>query len=148
MRVISCSGRNLQIAADLPVAIQVATGGSGAIRRPDGLARTRKGTWWRGPPHSRCDLAADRDPPVIAAYRAAAISGTVRGDDFYFNFINEAKDNNVDPEEDPHLQLTINELYRMGNDHKNKDPDDDLFASQNVYLSLFQKRAEQNEYHK
>ncbi|MQM10929.1 hypothetical protein Taro_043829 [Colocasia esculenta] len=32
------------------------------------------------------------------------------GDDFYFNLINEAEDNNVDPEEDPHLQLTVNEF--------------------------------------
>ncbi|MQM23479.1 hypothetical protein Taro_056543 [Colocasia esculenta] len=78
MRVISCSGRNLQIAADLPVEIQIAAGCSGAIRRPAGLARTGKGTRWRGPPRSRRDLAADHDPPVIAVYRAAAISGTVR----------------------------------------------------------------------
>ncbi|MQM06277.1 hypothetical protein Taro_039099 [Colocasia esculenta] len=37
-------------------------------------------------------------------------SGRELGDDFYFNLINEVEDNNVDPEEDPHLQLSVNEF--------------------------------------
>ncbi|MQM01612.1 hypothetical protein Taro_034371 [Colocasia esculenta] len=40
MRAISCSGRSLQIAADLPVAVQVATGRSDATRGLAGLARS------------------------------------------------------------------------------------------------------------
>ncbi|MQL68753.1 hypothetical protein Taro_001054 [Colocasia esculenta] len=60
MGAISCSGRSLQIAADLPVAIQVATGGSGAIRRPDGLARTGRKLWRLRPPHSKRDTPAGR----------------------------------------------------------------------------------------
>ncbi|MQM00336.1 hypothetical protein Taro_033063 [Colocasia esculenta] len=71
------SGRIHENAAYLPVVIQVATGRPGVTSRPAGLARSGKGTRWRGPPRSRRDLAADRNPPVIAAYRVAAISGTL-----------------------------------------------------------------------